>query len=77
MSDLHLPRDLVDFLNAGKKLEYDPASVEPGIVGLKSLSDLEVGVVWVNAGESPLGEDDPHADDEGYCANSAIPTATE
>lgn len=72
LSEMNLPSDLVLFLTAGKPLEYDPSSVEPGVVGLKSLDMVELGVVWVNADESPLRKDDPHAGDDGYYAVPAV-----
>lgn len=77
MSDLNLPVDLQQFLAAKKQLEYDPSSIEPGRVSLKSLSALKCEVVWVDADESPLGEDDPHADDEGYYEVPAVSLLSE
>ena len=69
---MNLPGDLVEFLAAGIPLDYDPSSIEPGTVALKTLGELEPGVVWVNADESPLSKDDPHAGDHGYYEVPAI-----
>ncbi len=51
MNNMHLPRELVAFLSAAKKLDYDPSRIEPGVVGLKSLDQLEMGVVRINSDE--------------------------
>lgn len=72
MSDLNLPAELVEFLSAGRELEYGSSSIEPGTVRLKSLDKLELGVVWVNSDESPLSQDDPHFGDKGYYEVPAV-----
>jgi len=72
MATRNLPAELVEFLTSGKKLEYDPSSIEPGVVGLKGLDELELGVVWVNSEESPLSDDDPNAGDKGYYEVPAV-----
>ncbi len=77
MSDMNLPAELHEFLTAGRKLEYDASSIEPGVVGLKSPAELELGVVWINSDESPLSQDDPHAEDEGYYEVPAVSLLSE
>ena len=51
---MNLEQDLLDFLEAGKKLEYDYDSAEPGFVGLCKPSALKEGVIWM---EGPSDED--------------------
>ena len=72
MNNLNLPADLLEFLSNRQQLEYDFASVEAGAVKLNVLADLELGEVWINSDESPLGEDDPHAGEDGYYTVPAV-----
>jgi hypothetical protein len=72
VNKLNLPEDLVHFLTSGKKLEYDPTMVEPGLVGLKRLEDLVESVIWINSNDSPLIFDDPNADADGYYEVPAV-----
>ena len=72
MSDLNIPEELRAFLAAGQQLDYDPATAEPGAVGLKSLDELELGVVWIDTQESPLAGDDPESGSEGYYEVPAV-----
>jgi hypothetical protein len=68
MNALNLPDDAAEFLRAGRQLEYDHASIEPGEVKLKRLDELTMGEVWI--GTDLPG--DPHADDDGYYAIPAV-----
>jgi hypothetical protein len=72
MNDYNLPNDLEIFLRSGKQLDYDAAATETGEIGLKSLSEIELGVVWVNSKVSPLKDDAPHAGEIGYYEVPAI-----
>jgi hypothetical protein len=72
MNDLNLPPELEAFLREGKQLEYDPSSCEAGEVNLKSLSELEPGVVWISPDISALRDEDPHANDDGYYEVPAV-----
>ena len=72
MKKFNLPSDLETFLKKGKQLEYNPDEFEFGKVELKEFSDLELGAVWVNLAQSPLIENDPHAEEEGYYEVPAV-----
>ena len=72
MNDYNLPKDLEIFLRSGKQLDYDAEVTETGEIGLKSLSDIEPGVVWVTSKISPLIDDAPHAGEIGYYKVPAI-----
>ena len=72
MSDLKLPPALLTFLRAGRQLEYDSAKCEPGAVGLKELSVLTLGVVWVDSDESSLADESSDATEEGYYEIPAV-----
>jgi hypothetical protein len=64
--EFNLPRDLVDFLRAGKQLEYDPSACDPGRVVLNSLNDLRLIEVWVDSEETPFEPCDPPGEDDVY-----------
>ncbi len=68
MSPLNLPDEFVEFLQSGRQLDYDPASVEPGEVKLKRLEEFAIGEVWIGT-EIP---GDPHAGESGYYAIPAV-----
>lgn len=72
MTDLKLPDDLTEFLATDRKLEYDPAEIEPGFVGLNSIDDLKPEVVWINSDESPLAKADPNFGSDGYYEVPAV-----
>ena len=72
MNDYNLPKDLEIFLRSGKQLDYDAEATETGEIGLKSLSEIEPGVVWVNSKVSPLNDDAPHTGEIGYYEIPAI-----
>ena len=83
MADLSLPADLVDFLRAGRQLEYDAQLAEPGQLMLKPLDALTVREIYSSSAEEghPPGENeepgaglDPHYEDEekGYYAVPAV-----
>lgn len=59
-SDLDLPADLIGFLNAGKRLEYDSASCEAGAITLVPLSELKLERFPVETGSLDVFEQDPH-----------------
>jgi hypothetical protein len=64
----NLPESAVEFLRAGKQLEYDESQCEAGSVGLNRLAQLSLGAVWIGT-ES---ESDPHHDEDGYYAIPAV-----
>lgn len=69
MTSLELPQDLVEFLRAGKQLEYDPATCEAGAITLLALDRLKVELfpMYTNTTEIPgLPEGDPHQGEDGY-----------
>jgi hypothetical protein len=72
MNDNNLPNDLEIFLRSGKQFDYDAEATETGEIELKSLSEIEPGVVWVNSKVSPLNDDAPHAGETGYYEVPAI-----
>ena len=61
MDPLGLPDDLVAFLNAGRPLEYDPATCEAGAVTLLPRSALTLRTFGAQCGGTPHRTDDPHA----------------
>jgi hypothetical protein len=79
----HLPEDLTTFLQAGKQLQYDYDSAEPGQLTLKALSDLRVADIYHSSAEEghapghneePGAGWDPHIEDDnpGYYAIPAV-----
>jgi uncharacterized protein (TIGR02996 family) len=63
--ELRLPEDLVEFLAAGKQLEYDPALCEAGVVTLMPLPDLKLERFPM--GTSRFWDRDPHfPEDHSY-----------
>lgn len=60
MESLRLPDDLVAFLGAGRRLEYDPATCEAGAVALVPLADLKLERFPVETGSLEVYEQDPH-----------------
>ena len=69
----NLPASAVEFLRAGKQLEYDESQCEAGRVGLKRLDQLRGGEVWIGT-ES---ESDPHHGERGYYAIPAVSLSAE
>jgi hypothetical protein len=72
MDELNLSGGIVLFLTTGQKLQYDHSKCEPGKVVLKSFTELKLGKVLINSSESPLYEEDPHADEKGYYEVPAV-----
>lgn len=60
MSALHLPDDLVDFLQAGRKLDYKASLCEAGLVTLYPLDRLQLRTFGMHCSSTPLTADDPH-----------------
>jgi hypothetical protein len=60
---LELPADLVEFLSAGRQLEYDPADCDAGAVTLVSLGELTLQRFPVETSGSEHFEEDPHYPD--------------
>ena len=63
-----LPADAVAALRSGFQFEYDPASCEPGRVGLTTFDELSASVVWVGTD----ADGDPNAGIEGYYLVPAV-----
>jgi hypothetical protein len=55
-----LPEDLVAFPRPGRRLEYDPAKCEAGLVALLSAGALKVELFPMDFQSTPVEEDDPH-----------------
>jgi hypothetical protein len=68
----NLPKELKDFLQSEKQLEYDHSRCEPGKITLKNFNDLEVGEVWIDSEESPIAQKDPNKEKEGYYSVPAV-----
>jgi hypothetical protein len=60
MDSLQLPDDLIAFLDAGRQLEYDPATCEAGAVTLLPRSMLKLSTFGAQCGGTPHEADDPH-----------------
>jgi hypothetical protein len=72
MEDLRLPDALIAFLMAGRQLEYESSTAEPGRITLKPLENLYLGSLDVDSRESPLADSDPRVGQEGYYAVPAV-----
>jgi hypothetical protein len=73
MASLYLPDDLRDFLAPGRRLEYDPARCQPGVVTLVALDQLAVRAVGARIPLSAeLADDDPHMGERGYYLVPAV-----
>ena len=72
MKKLKLPTDYIEFMESKGVLEYAHEEIEPGLVGLTPMPNLELGEVWVNSDGSPNASDDPHAGDDGYYSVPAV-----
>lgn len=59
--ELNLPKDLVDFLAAGKQLEYDPDACDAGVVKLVPLAKLKPQRFPVETSGDDFRKDDPNA----------------
>lgn len=68
----NLPKELRDFLQSGKQLDYDQSKCEPGKITLKKLKDLKADEVWIDSEESPIAEKDPNKGKEGYYTVPAV-----
>jgi hypothetical protein len=68
----NLPESAVEFLRAGKQLDYDYSKCEAGRVGLKRLDQLCLSEVRVFTHDTEGLEADPHASEFGYYTVPAI-----
>jgi len=60
VAEKNLPADLVDFLRAGNRLEYDPTACEAGTITLLPLDELKVELFPMETGGLPVFEQDPN-----------------
>ena len=67
-----VPDDLLDFLQRGQQLKYDPKDCEAGSVILKRSSDLVIAEIYIDSENSPWQESDPNAGREGYYSIPAV-----
>ena len=74
---MNLPDDLAVFLKASKQLEYDCSSCEAGKIILCSYDELKTDMIRVNSDESPLKDEDPHAEEDGYYEIPAVSLSKE
>jgi hypothetical protein len=65
VADLNLPADLVEFLRAGKQLEYDPGTCEAGAVTLLSLDQLCLELFPMDCQSTRVARRDPHRGERG------------
>jgi hypothetical protein len=63
--DSKLPSDLVDFLRANGKLDYDPSLCEAGTVTLLPLEDIRVALYPLDADNNDIPGNDPHKGEGG------------
>ncbi len=63
---VNLPQDLKDFLQSGRELKYDHLKCELGKITLKKFDDLKVAEVKIDSQESPIYDNDPNKDKDGY-----------
>jgi hypothetical protein len=68
MNSFNLPSEAVEFLKAGKQLNYDFKSIEAGEVKLKRFDQLELKEVWIGTDI----DGDPHANEDGYYSIPAV-----
>jgi hypothetical protein len=62
---LKLPQDLVEFLKAGKALEYESDDAECGLVVLKLYVHLRLGECRVGSDGTSVHSKDPHRGEDG------------
>ncbi|MBA4148070.1 MAG: hypothetical protein H0X66_08120 [Verrucomicrobia bacterium] len=72
MSAIRLPDDLVTFLSKGLQLDYDGSKCEPGHIKLLAMGAHTVGEVWIEPDNDSLGDQNPHAGEDGYYAIPAV-----
>ena len=62
-----IPKDLRDFYESGRRLEYDPKKCAVGKVELYDLQSIKLVDFEVNSQHwAPWAAEDPHADEVGY-----------
>lgn len=67
-----LPKDLLAFLRAGRRLEYDPAKCEASLVTLPPAGTLKVESFPMDCQSTPVEEEDPHYREMGCCLVAAV-----
>ncbi|MCP4524588.1 MAG: hypothetical protein GY833_01550 [Aestuariibacter sp.] len=72
MTDINLPQDLVEFLQADRQLKYNPSRCEAGHIVLLPLNQLSLGEVYIDSEESILAKSDPHVGERGYYTVPAV-----
>lgn len=60
MNEMHLPEDLVAFLNEGRVFKYDATECEAGSTELHAIGDLRVQLFPMETGSLDNYENDPH-----------------
>lgn len=60
MGKFEIPADLAAFLREGRRLEYDPAACEAGVVSLHPPTDLRLRTFGAQCSDTPHEEDDPN-----------------
>jgi len=68
MASMNLPQDLIDFLAAGKQLEYDPDACEAGAIRLLPLEQLKLELfpMFIDSEMGDLYANNPHRGHNGY-----------
>jgi hypothetical protein len=72
VQQLGLPSDLVEFLQCGKRLEYDPSRTEARLVVLKPYSHLRPDQFYVTTEGTAVESQDPHGGEDGYYIVNAV-----
>jgi hypothetical protein len=68
VDELGIPAELIDFLRAGRQLDFDHRQTEVGPVRLKPLNHLRIEEFEVTTEGTPLERRDPHRGEPGYYA---------
>ena len=66
------PKDFVEYMTSGKKLEYDADGCEPGQITLMPFDKLSLGEVYIDSEGAPFAKKDPHVKERGYYSVPAV-----
>ena len=75
--ELCLPRDLVAFLTAGKRLKYNTTTSEVGPIVLKPLDHLRLSEFEASTDDTPAHESDPNRGKPGHYLIRAVDIVAE
>jgi hypothetical protein len=77
LKELRLPKDLVAFLTAGKRLKYNASKAAVGPIELKPLDHLKLTAFEVSTEDTPAQEKDPNRGKRGHYVVRAVDLVAE